>query len=550
MRVALTDRIELLDATPQEVARVRALCEHPNPARVELPRLEAALRDRPFDRRLRGMVAALREQEDPIRTWRRLEGGTFTAPRGLLSQLRPIGDLVDRTSLGDPELRWPRGVSPRKSPRPEQEAFVAAAVRETQGIYRASAGSGKSLALLFLAHRLALPTLVCVPSQALLEQWVRVAIEDLGLRPEDVGAVGGGACDVRPLTVATVDSLAADGCRRARELSRTFGVLLFDEVYGAAARTRFDVVDCSAARYRIACGDDERRKDDLECLTYDAFGPVLCELSRRDAERMGLVVPVRVRLVETGTAPPAWWDKLDAQSRAMRRTELIRHLEEDPQRAALVASYAVRAAREGQVLVFGHHVDHVHRMRDDAVIAIRSIWDELDRLARADDLGGETERRLRKQLRELNRFEMKTGLFLGAPAQKAERRRTTEGLLDGSVRTAFATYKALGKGVNLPSVERAVLATPIHNSRDGVNQVLARLNRTAAGKAAPEAVVLYDERIFGLEPVRAYVHGGREVVVERKGGKITVPAREYLRDRQDERAKEKVMGAARFFDGL
>jgi hypothetical protein len=329
MRIEIDNRIRVLDADPAEVARLKALCEHPNPARAELPRLEAALKSRPFDKRLRGMVANLRSQEDVIRTWRDYnpEEPLISLPRGVAKQVGvDLRDVVCGVS-GDARLVWPSGLTPRKSPRPEQEAFIAAAQREMQGIYRASAGSGKTLALLFLTDRLKLPTLVVVPSQALLEQWVRVAIDELGMRPEDIGAVGGGTCEVRPLTVATVDSLAVDGCRRARELSRTFGVLLFDEVYGAAARTRFDVVDCSAARYRIACGDDERRKDDLECLTYDAFGPVLCELSRRDAERMGLVVPVRVRLVETGTAPPAWWDALDVQARSMRRTELIRHLE-------------------------------------------------------------------------------------------------------------------------------------------------------------------------------------------------------------------------------
>lgn len=526
MKITVDSRIRVEGATPGEVRNLKALAEQPNPLREGLARMRASLRQRPFDARLRGAVARLESEPEVLRLWRE-EGRALTLPRGLLDHARNLvsfGAVVVDTASGAPELsEWlPGDLSLRRELWAHQARAAGACAAAGQGICRAATGSGKTVLALALLVRYALPTLVLVPSVSLAEQWVRAALKEVeGLLPEHVGVVGDGRDEVRPLTVAVVHSLASDDCRRAKELARTFGLLLFDEVYGAAAKTRYEVVDASAARYRFAFGDDERRKDDLECLTYAAFGAVLDTTTRAEAEACGAIVPVRVRLVETGVEPPGWWGELEGSARAMRTGELIRHLEEDVDRAALVAALTVRAAREGQVLVFGHHVDHVQRMHADALAADEGAV-----------LSGHT------------------AFFLGGQKMKRDRRDATDRLLAGELRAAFATYKALGKGVDLPSVTRALLATPIHNDRDGVNQALGRLCRGAEGKDAPEAVVLYDEKVFGAAPVRAYMRGGREVVVECAGGRV-LTVREYLQEGGGDGEQRKRQSSAReFFDKL
>lgn len=537
MRILVDNRVRASGATEQQLAALRALAEHDNPALAELPRLRASLAQRPRDKVLRARVAELEALPAKVRLWEETRSLSYalSVPRGLSLDVanHPAlrgSSLISGIGEGDPLLRvWRPGELRLRRPLWEhQEAFLEPALREEQGILRAATGSGKTMTLLAVFTRLALPTLVVVPSQALAEQWVRTALAEVeGLRPEHVGVIGGGKNEVRPLTVAVCDSLAVDDCRRARELSRSFGVLLFDEVYGAAARTRFAVVDASCARYRFAAGDDERRKDEGEFFTYAAFGRVLHSVTRRAAEASGAIVPVRVRLVETGCAPPPWWEELDAYARGMRRTDLIRHLEADPGRSALLSALVVRAAREGQVLCFAHHVDHVRRMHADALAMSAA---ELHRGGRetaipydAGDLAG------------------RTGFFLGGAQMAKERRETCARLRSGECRATFATYKALGKGVDLPGATRAVLASPIHNDREGVNQVLGRLCRSADGKQAPEAVVLFDERVFGPSFVRAFTRGGREVVVERRGegpgGREVVTAREYLQEVGDGQAR-------------
>jgi superfamily II DNA or RNA helicase len=168
------------------------------------------------------------------------------------------------------------------------------------------------------------------------------------------------------------------------------------------------------------------------------------------------------------------------------------------------------------VLVFGHHRDHALRMQADVV-------------AMAPDLAHAT------------------GRFLGGTSAAKERQDTTVGLLEGRTKAAFATYKALGKGINLPAVSRAVLASPIHGARENVNQVLARINRTAEGKDRPEAAVLYDSEVFGLSPVRKFMAGKRDVVVQTVDGR-ELPARDYIEEWEAKADAEKIRPGSFFAD--
>jgi superfamily II DNA or RNA helicase len=395
--------------------------------------------------------------------------------------------------------------------RPYQERNLLAMQRAEQGILRSSCGSGKTTTLLAFAIRSGLPSIVAVWSRPLLDQWIQCAMRDLGLRPDEVGVLNDEVERIRPLTIAMVQTCVSRGWHH--KYARTFGNLLCDEADGYAAVTRSEFVDPFECRHRFAASDDERRKDAWEFLLYDLFGPVVDVTTRKEAEAAGAIVPVRVRLVETGFAPPRWWSKLPPSARGYQQNRLLAEMASDPQRGGICTELVRQYVAEGhQVLVFTHHVEHARRLEAD----IRA------------KLPGVT-----------------VGLHLGDKANEDERRRTVAGLEVGLCRVAVATYKSLGKGINLPSVTREVLTTPIHNSPDSRNQVLGRLNRANAGKAGAEAAVVYDERISGLAPVRAYREGGREVVVQTAEGKI-LDGREYIAEREEQRRG----GAGEFFRDL
>jgi superfamily II DNA or RNA helicase len=543
MRIAIDSRVRVFACSPEEEAALVGICEHPNPALAERDRLEKLIEARPFDRTLKARAAQLRGEGPRIPTWRRdrtsMFGEHLSLPRGALDKILPrsscadsvgqVDDLRDRISAfgevddertdGDPPLASMLECRPLRLPdgfalRPYQGRNLARMQAVEQGILRSACGSGKSFTFLAFACAVGVPTIVAVWSRPLLDQWVKTAMRDLGLRPDEVGVLNDEVERVRPLTIAMVPTCVARGWQR--KYARTFGALLCDEADGYAARTRIDFVDPFECRYRFAASDDERRKDEHEFWLYDLFGPVIDVVSRKEAEAAGAIVPVRVRLAESGFAPPRWWAKLAPAARAYQQNRLLREMATDPARSKLCADAVAEYVREGhQVLAFAHHVEHVRKL-------------EADVRARLPGLSGRG-----------------IGLHLGGKECEDERRRTVAGLEAGGCRVALATYKSLGKGIDLPSVTREVLCTPIHNSPDTLNQTLGRLNRASDGKAGAEATVIYDEQISGLAPVRAYRAGGREGVVICADGR-TVDARDYIAEREERRR-----GAATdFFRGL
>lgn len=86
MRFRIDNRVRVSGATPAEEAALKALCEHENPRRIDLPRLEAMLEQRRFDGRLRAQVMSARQEPAILRTWR-IEDGELTLPRGMTKSL-------------------------------------------------------------------------------------------------------------------------------------------------------------------------------------------------------------------------------------------------------------------------------------------------------------------------------------------------------------------------------------------------------------------------------------------------------------------------------
>src|SRR5262249_36311439 len=96
------------------------------------------------------------------------------------------------------------------------------------------------------------PTLVITPTIDLMNQWYDELVLSFGT---EVGLLGGGYYDIRPLTVTTYDSAYLNMDR----LGNKFGLIVFDEchhlpgpTYGLAAARRTAPVPPGAARHARA----------------------------------------------------------------------------------------------------------------------------------------------------------------------------------------------------------------------------------------------------------------------------------------------------------
>jgi superfamily II DNA or RNA helicase len=258
-----------------------------------------------------------------------------------------------------------------------------------------------------------------------------------------------------------------------------------------------EVADWMPARYRIGLSADHRRKDRKEFLIHDLFGDVAFEVTPDELEEAGAIVDVEVRVHPTALEA-AWYRTEDK----LAEHRLLEQITWDDARTALAADIAAADVEAGhQVLVFSHRVEHCQRLR--AAIQHRGVA---------------------------------CGMMIGGPENAAELASAVDGLKRGQLRAAVGTIQAIGTGLDLPSVSRGIVATPLWQNRQLWGQVRGRLCRPSEGK---EAVIryLHDDSALGDVPIRMLARWNRTVLVE--SGGMMVPAKDWIASRP--RAKDRML---------
>jgi superfamily II DNA or RNA helicase len=99
----------------------------------------------------------------------------------------------------------------------------------------------------------------------------------------------------------------------------------------------------------------------------------------------------------------------------------------------------------------------------------------------------------------LTQRSIKTGLMLGGSTGKATFAETAEGIRAGTTMIAVGTLKAIGQGIDLPSVSVGVVTTPIHTNEGLFKQVRGRICRASSStnKSGARLYVMWDRDIAG-----------------------------------------------------
>jgi superfamily II DNA or RNA helicase len=325
----------------------------------------------------------------------------------------------------------------------------------------------------------------------LLEQWRDRIVAELGIPAEEIGQIGGGVHKVKPFTLAMQQSLMRGN---AAKLRGVFGVVICDEVQRFGAKTFLDVVDAFDSHYRIGISADETRSDGKEFLIYDEFGDVAHEVSREQLIDAGAVLDVECRVIPTEFRADWYVTERDSGG-SPNHTMLLEEMTADETRTKLAVDIAAQEVAAGQqVVVLTHRVEHAKRIAVDLVA--RGI--EADTM-----LGGEENK---------GRFE------------EARSR-----LKAGQLRAVAATVQAMGTGIDIPSLSRGVLATPIGANKQLYGQIRGRLCRT--GKDDAVLYVLWDRHVHGLASLKRYGTWNRTTLVQ--AGGEWIDARGYMKGTND-----------------
>jgi superfamily II DNA or RNA helicase len=147
----------------------------------------------------------------------------------------------------------------------QNEALTHWLAAGSAGVVVLPTGAGKTFVAAMAIHETRLWTLVIVPTLELLQQWRSALASSLSINTDEVGIFGGGAKEMKPVTIITYDSAAL----YPRELRR-FGLLIFDECHHLPAPTYRLIAESAFTPLRLGLSATPERADmahtDLEIL--------------------------------------------------------------------------------------------------------------------------------------------------------------------------------------------------------------------------------------------------------------------------------------------
>ncbi len=154
------------------------------------------------------------------------------------------------------------------SPRPHQSDALGNWLQKGgRGVVVMPTGSGKTYLAAMTMARVQRPTLVVVPTIELMQQWASVLERFFGL---EIGMLGGGSREIKPLTVTTYDSAVLN----MEFIGNRFGFIIFDECHHLPGPMTRISAQMAIAPWRLGLTATPEREDDGEALLWDLIGPL------------------------------------------------------------------------------------------------------------------------------------------------------------------------------------------------------------------------------------------------------------------------------------
>jgi superfamily II DNA or RNA helicase len=182
-------------------------------------------------------------------------------------------------------LRSP--INPRSHQAGAIEAWTAAGRR---GVVSLPTGAGKTILAVMCMAAVGRPTLICVPTIDLMQQWHLVMTKYFDT---PIGLLGGGSHQIETVTIATYDSAAM----HAERLGPKFGLAIFDECHHLPAPGYAQIAQCLIAPFRLGLSATVERADGREEVLFDLVGDIIFEGRFSELEEKTLA-PYKVVQIE------------------------------------------------------------------------------------------------------------------------------------------------------------------------------------------------------------------------------------------------------------
>jgi superfamily II DNA or RNA helicase len=201
---------------------------------------------------------------DPRAGLYRAEGIYYRAIKQyLLDQKLPANDEARAYK----ETKWALRVEKKAFPH-QVEGLDAWWKAGGRGVVVLPTGTGKTHLANLAIEKAKRPALIVTPTIDLMNQWY----DELSLAFDtEVGLIGGGSHDIKPLTVTTYDSAHMQMGR----IGNRFGLIVFDECHHLPGPTYGQAAVLSLAPYRLGLTATPERADEAHMHLDTLIGPIV-----------------------------------------------------------------------------------------------------------------------------------------------------------------------------------------------------------------------------------------------------------------------------------
>lgn len=368
-----------------------------------------------------------------------------------------------------------------RDPRPYQTAAMEAWQKAgRRGVVVLPTGAGKTHVAVLAVADCCRSTLVVVPTLDLMRQWYDLLRASFNL---EVGLVGGGDYDVRPLTITTYDSAYL----HMENIGARFGLVVFDECHHLPGPSYALGARFCLAPFRLGLTATPERADGREDALAELIGPIVFrkDIVELSGSYLADYETVRVRV----DLSPAEREEYDAE-RAVYLT-FVRQNRIRMGSAQGWSEFIIRASRSEA----GQRALRAYRRQRELAIAAPAKLDCVETLL-AEHQGDRT---LIFTEDNATAYRVSRRFLVPAITHQTRVRERSE-VLEKFSRGDYGvvvTSKVLNEGVDVPDARVAIVISGSGSVREHV-QRLGRILRPQVGKRA----VLYE--LVSADTAEAY----------------------------------------------
>lgn len=397
-------------------------------------------------------------------------GNWFSVPRAFgLSAMRNFRSLcgltyIDRTSPGEPvEFTFNEELQRQKPDlKKEQDRLVGEVVKKFKngingGILYAPCGTGKTVMACKIASQIGVTTLILAHKEFLVGQWRQQIARWLNISEDEVGIVQQDRCDYygKKIVVAMIQSLVER--KYDSGLYSWPGLVIADETHRHGAELWHKSAMLFTSKYRLGLTATPDRKDGMWPIVRYNFGEIL---AHSEGEAMNPTIYAVKHNPSLNVRQYCWVKAVGFGEYKVKKVylgKLVTLLAEDPSRNAMITGIIMKAVREGRKVLL--------------------LTDRLSQIAI-----------LKKMILAKDKT-VTVGRYVGGMSEDARD-------VSAQCQVILATFQMAQEGLDIPTVDVGILATP----HADVEQAVGRTLRHMENKKDPVIVDIVDNEPHACIP--------------------------------------------------